>query len=161
MASVAYKVKIPTFMDPFIVEVNGQQYKYPAGTEQNVPEEVAAVIQNINDMTPKPAGGSGGGGAGMMVVNISANEDYSEYYSDKTVDEILEAVKAGMIVKAVMEDQDIYVVCDLASVDTEVASFSGIVANSIDMARIFAFSIYIDGYVEAVFSDFSMGVPEE
>lgn len=161
MAALAEKRKIPDNMNPWTCEVNGVKYVYEAGTEQNVPEEVAHIIDAYWKSIEPVNGGSGGAGAGMMVVNISANEDYSEYYSDKTVHEILEAVKAGMIVKAVTADQDIHVICDLASVDTEVASFSGIVANSIDMARIFAFSIYIDGYVGAVFSDFSLGTPEE
>jgi hypothetical protein len=55
MAGIALKkVMIPTSMDPFVVEVNGWKYEYPAGTEQEVPEEVAAVIENIEGNTPKP-----------------------------------------------------------------------------------------------------------
>lgn len=161
MASIAVKkVMIPTSMDPFVVEVNGRKYEYPAGTEQEVPEEVAAVIENIEQMTPRPdggSGGSGGAGAGMMMVNITPNEDYSAFYSDKTVHEILESTKAGMIVKAVMAEQDSYVICDLANVDTRGAWFSGIAAESSDMARIIAFSIDNDGYVEAVNGGISIG----
>ena len=157
------KVKIPTSMDPFVVEVNGWKYEYPAGTEQEVPEEVAAVIENIEQMTPRPdggSGGSGGAGAGMMVVNITANDDYSELYSDKTVHEILEATKAGMIVKAVAAEQYGYYIGDLAYVNTEMAQFSGIAAYPNGMARITAFSIYNDGYVEAVNGGISIGIPE-
>jgi hypothetical protein len=158
MASIELKkVMIPTSMDPFVVEVNGLKYEYPAGTEQDVPEEVAAVIDNIEQMTPRPDGGSGGAGAGMMVVNITSNEDYSAFYSDKTVHEILEATKAGMIVKAVAAEQDGYYIGDLAYVDTEMAQFSGIAAYPNGMARITAFSIFNDGYVEAVNGVISIG----
>ena len=101
--------------------------------------------------------GSGGAGAGMMVVNITANDDYSEFYSDKTVHEILEATKAGMIVKAVAAEQEVYYICDLAYVDTEMAQFSGIAAYPNGMARITAFSIHNDGYVEAVNGVISIG----
>lgn len=90
-------MKIPAFMDPFIVEVNGKQYKYPAGTEQDVPAEVAAVIQNINDMTPKPAGGSGAAG-GVMIVN-AVTADGSSYTTDKTYAAIEAAINAGTEVK--------------------------------------------------------------
>lgn len=42
------KVQIPTCMSPFIVDVNGKRYIYPAGTEQEVPDEVAIIIENHN-----------------------------------------------------------------------------------------------------------------
>lgn len=90
-------MKIPAFMDPFIVEVNGKQYKYPAGTEQDVPAEVAAVIENINDMMPKPAGGSGAAG-GVMIVNAVTTDGYS-YNTDKTYAAIEAAINAGTEVK--------------------------------------------------------------
>ena len=55
MPTIAMKtVKIPKSMDPFYVEVNGEKYSYKAGTEQEVPLEVAAVIENIEGNTPKP-----------------------------------------------------------------------------------------------------------
>lgn len=38
------KVKIPTSMNPFVVHVNGEKYVYPAGTEQEVTDAVANVI---------------------------------------------------------------------------------------------------------------------
>ena len=46
-------VKIPKSMDPFYVEINGEKFSYPAGTEQEVPLDVAAVIENIEGNTPK------------------------------------------------------------------------------------------------------------
>ena len=40
-------VTIPECMRPnFVCEINGRQYSYPAGTTQEVPDEVAEVIEN-------------------------------------------------------------------------------------------------------------------
>ena len=36
-------------------KINGVLYRFPAGTTQTVPDEVAALIGNINDQTPVPA----------------------------------------------------------------------------------------------------------
>ena len=53
-------VKIPECMNPFHVIVNGVEYSYPAGTEQEVPDEVAVVIEAHNKKhdsgheTPEP-----------------------------------------------------------------------------------------------------------
>ena len=38
-------VKIPECMNPFEVFINGKHYSYPAGTTQEVPDDVAAVIE--------------------------------------------------------------------------------------------------------------------
>lgn len=38
-------IKIPECMNPFEVTINGKHYSYPAGTTQEVPDEVAAVIE--------------------------------------------------------------------------------------------------------------------
>ena len=151
------KRKIPDNMNPWTCEVNGVKYVYEAGTEQDVPEEVAHIIDAYWKSVEPVKGGSGGGGAGMMVVNITADENYTEFYSDKTVHEILEATKAGMIVKAVMAEQDNYVICDLAHVDTVAARFSAISAESSENAILDAFSIFDDGYVEAVSGGISIG----
>ena len=48
-------VTIPSYNDPFVVEVNNTKYSYPAGTTQTVPDEVACVIDNINANMPKEA----------------------------------------------------------------------------------------------------------
>lgn len=40
----SFKKKIPDNMHPWECEVNGVKYVYPAGTEQDVPEEVAVII---------------------------------------------------------------------------------------------------------------------
>ena len=39
------KVTIPRCAHPFVVNVNGRKYIYPAGTEQEVPDAVAAIIE--------------------------------------------------------------------------------------------------------------------
>ncbi len=46
-------VTIPSFIDPFVVIVNGRKYSYKAGTTQTVPDGVAEVIHNIMANTPK------------------------------------------------------------------------------------------------------------
>jgi len=46
-------VMIPTIgANPYVVELNGVRYSYPAGTEQTVPDAVAAII--ANDITLRP-----------------------------------------------------------------------------------------------------------
>ena len=50
-------VKIPECMNPFDVWVNGAKYSYPAGTEQEVPDNVADVIEHhIAQKKAEPAG---------------------------------------------------------------------------------------------------------
>lgn len=48
-------VTIPSDYHPYVVEVNGKVYKYPEGTTQSVPDEVAAVIENYWKLQPKEA----------------------------------------------------------------------------------------------------------
>lgn len=63
-------VKIPTSMRPFVVYVNGEKYIYEAGTEQEVPDEVAIVIEQHDayhkekEKIDKEGDGSQGGGTG-------------------------------------------------------------------------------------------------
>lgn len=53
-------VMIPSNVTPnFVCEINGKVYSYPAGTEQSVPDEVAALIGNINAMIPQEAAAPG------------------------------------------------------------------------------------------------------
>lgn len=40
------KIQIPECMNPFVITVNNQMYSYPAGTTQEVPDDVAAVIEH-------------------------------------------------------------------------------------------------------------------
>lgn len=75
-------VKIPECMSPFEVTVNNHHYRYPAGTEQEVPDEVAEVIEvhmkNHAEMTAPPyVPGGGGGGATCHLKVVASN--YDEY----------------------------------------------------------------------------------
>lgn len=48
-------VLIPSDVTPFCeAKINGKTYRYPSGTVQNVPDEVASLIENINALTPVP-----------------------------------------------------------------------------------------------------------
>lgn len=40
-------VMIPSNMNPWVCYINNNIYSYPAGTEQSVPDEVAALIESI------------------------------------------------------------------------------------------------------------------
>lgn len=79
-------VKIPECMNPFEVIVNNQRYKYPGGTEQEVPDEVAEVIEvhmkNHADMTAPPYVPGGGGGYSTCKVHIASQvSDISVLFS--------------------------------------------------------------------------------
>lgn len=54
-------VIIPSESDPFVVRVNNTTYSYPAGTEQIVPDDVAAVIDNYWKLQPTPVKAVDGG----------------------------------------------------------------------------------------------------
>lgn len=68
-------IKIPDNMSPWKCEINGKRYVYAAGTEQEVPEEVAALIEAINANAPvadRPTAGEfpiGIEGGAMVYVN--------------------------------------------------------------------------------------------
>lgn len=82
-------VTIPTCANPFVVIVNGIKYTYPAGTTVEVPDDVAAVIEQHDEAhnNPEPApvmppfatgasgGESGGGsapsGGGLPVLDLT------------------------------------------------------------------------------------------
>ncbi len=64
-------VTIPSYKNPYDVDVNGRKYAYRAGDTLEVPDEVAEVIEHDLDLVieplpvPKPGGsGSSGGGGG-------------------------------------------------------------------------------------------------
>ena len=48
------KVTIPTCANPFVVIVNGMKYTYPAGETVEVPDDVAAVIEQHHDAHNNP-----------------------------------------------------------------------------------------------------------
>lgn len=83
------KVMIPTCESPFNVFVNGEKYTYPSGTEQEVPDEVAIVIEQYNAYHEEKAkvesgeanqggGGTGGGAVGNCKLKLTV-ESRVEY----------------------------------------------------------------------------------
>ena len=78
-------VKIPECMNPFEVIVNNQRYRYPGGTEQEVPDEVAEVIEvhmkNHEERTAPPyvPGGGGGGATCKLKLTIDGDGDTMAY----------------------------------------------------------------------------------
>ena len=47
------KRKIPTNMQPWTANINGEEYEYESGTTAEVPDEVAALIDFIDESAPK------------------------------------------------------------------------------------------------------------
>lgn len=79
-------VKIPNCMNPFEVIVNNHRYRYPGGTTQEVPDEVAEVIEvhmkNHADMTAPPyVPESGGGVVGTCKLKLVI-DGYETPYGD-------------------------------------------------------------------------------
>ena len=47
-------IQIPTTSNPFIVNINNHAYQYRAGETTEVPDEVAAAIEDALELEPKP-----------------------------------------------------------------------------------------------------------
>ena len=47
-------ITIPTYNNPFIVNINNKEYTYKAGETVEVPDEVAEAIENALALEPKP-----------------------------------------------------------------------------------------------------------
>lgn len=47
-------IQIPTTSNPFIVNINNNEYQYRAGETAEVPDEVAAAIEDALELEPKP-----------------------------------------------------------------------------------------------------------
>lgn len=45
---------IPTSMNPYVVTINNHTYSYPAGETVEVPDEVAAAIEDALELEPRP-----------------------------------------------------------------------------------------------------------
>lgn len=54
-------ITIPKDRDPFVVIVNGVEYKYTAGATVTVPDSVADVIEKYENAKPKPDPNAGAG----------------------------------------------------------------------------------------------------
>lgn len=48
------KRKIPSNMQPWKANINGKEYEYPSGITTEVPEEVAALIDGLENSEGKP-----------------------------------------------------------------------------------------------------------
>lgn len=72
------KVMIPTFMNPFVVSVNGKRYEYPAGTEQEVPDEVASIIEAKHEKLPDPVQPPFNCGGGVTSWNDLTDKPFGE-----------------------------------------------------------------------------------
>lgn len=105
MAAPAIIRKIPNTRNPWVATVNGKTYSYEAGTEQEVPAEIAHLIdQEMDHLKPKYQAAGGGSGSGTAVVHITMNDSYPWYSADKTFDEISAMIESGMNVMAVQGD---------------------------------------------------------
>lgn len=70
------KVTIPTCSNPFVVNINGKKYTYPAGTEQEVPDEVAVIIEaheEHHNTGPEPTTPPFGAGGGSASIDVTAS----------------------------------------------------------------------------------------
>ena len=47
-------IQIPTTSNPFIVNINNHEYQYRSGETAEVPDEVAAAIEDALELEPKP-----------------------------------------------------------------------------------------------------------
>lgn len=75
-------VTIPECMNPFEVIVNNNRYRYPAGTEQTVPKEVAEVIdvhmKNHAERTAPEYVPSAGGGFCKLKLTVESDVNFGE-----------------------------------------------------------------------------------
>lgn len=102
MAKPAIIRKIPNTRNPWVATVNGKTYTYEAGTEQEVPEEIAHLIdQEMEHLKPKHPQQSGGGG---MLVTVTRNDD-GTFTPDKTFQEAINAVAAGVDMRFVIQQE--------------------------------------------------------
>ena len=84
-------VKIPECMNPFDVWVNGAKYSYPAGTEQEVPDNVADVIEHhIEQKKAEPAGVNACNAD--LVISLKA-----DYWSSEKVTTDKLSIKSGSL----------------------------------------------------------------
>lgn len=130
------EVIIPSNMNPWMCNINGVVYSYTAGSTQTVPDEVASLIDAINAEKPVAThpGNAGDvwtmqengeaawiGGGGGMVVNFTytydEETDTDSITSDKTQDEIIEAMQAGIVVSGKIILDDIVVPVGYAILD--------------------------------------------
>lgn len=116
-------VTIPKDRNPFIVIVNGVEYKYPAGATIEVPDSVADVIEKYEgakpkpDPTPTPGGGTGG----------SVQTDWNQ--KDETEPDFLKNKPFGDVAVTLIEEQTVTPVPDDMTMvqSTKAPSFGSVV----------------------------------
>lgn len=102
MASENFLRVIPMGSDPWVAIINGIKYSYPAGTEQEVPAEVAVLIdaQERHEQPKYPPVQGGGDMLVTITVIMPADaEAQPEFLADKTFAEIESAVDHGRNVR--------------------------------------------------------------
>ena len=111
-------------------------------------------VDNTIRKEAQPSGS--GGGAGKMVVNITSNEDYTEYYSDKTFAEIKSAIESGMNVEAVMDDGGYIDYLRLTSLYPGNVSFSATHHGTVDQIGVSTVLIHEHGAVVAFYNNIEL-----
>ena len=83
-----------------------------AGTYTITIKKPSETVHKIDEKYLPKAGGT-------MMVNITADEDSGDFAADKTYDEIMAAIAAGVVVKCIVHDEETgpNYVCDLRSYD--------------------------------------------
>ena len=67
-------VKIPNMYKPnFETTINGKNYSFPAGRSVEVPDEVASVVANIQNLAPTEASWAGGNALADLIGVIDRN----------------------------------------------------------------------------------------
>ena len=102
------KVLIPNTMKPnFCVSINGTKYSYPAGTEQDVPDEVAQIIENHVELYyPEPKAGGGGAAWDAVIAEIKNNVYYNPEYAwvHGSYEELRDKIMAGDLPRVLIQD---------------------------------------------------------
>jgi hypothetical protein len=91
-------ITIPKDRDPFVVIVNGVEYKYPAGETVTVPDSVADVIEKYENAKPKPDPNPAPGGSVQSDWN-QIDESAADFIKNKPFgDELVEIMPETEVV---------------------------------------------------------------
>ena len=93
-------VTIPNCSNPFVVIVNGVEYSYPAGQTVEVPDFIAAVIENHVNSHPQPAPPEPGVPSGPSV-----QSDWNQ--TDESQPDFIKNKTHGVITTVVLEEQEL------------------------------------------------------
>lgn len=90
-------ITIPKDRDPFVVIVNGVEYKYPAGETVTVPDSVADVIEKYENAKPKPDPNPAPGG--------SVQSDWNQ--NDSSAADFIKNKPFGDMPAVILEEQEL------------------------------------------------------